>query len=403
MKKTRIYSLVIIISACLIVISTSCKNDLKNKTSDEPEVYGEISLDTASALQRYDLHGKVKHCEIFHSSYWSIVGGTSVGDSTDYSKMQALTFNETGVLIKDIHFSGNKMFRDWTFNPYGEITEVKFYDTKGNFVSKVTRTYDKYHRKISERKYDKDGVIMYSTDYLYDDNKKTMCQKSFNDVKKLIEQYDYDYGKRKCVHSEFEEEKLVRKTYSLLDIKGYVVNSLVYNADSMLLGKETFSYFDNGKVKNHLIYFADTVTLAEEYTYNVKEEVICHIKYDMGNNIISETYTKYANDNKTVIEETKKEKNMDGYIQKCSHTYEYNDKGLLVKETNICTCDESKYGDEETTITYEYSDFDKYGNWTKKKEIEKNVSWSDVIYYSSKQHITSYNYNYYKRKIDYYE
>jgi len=166
-------------------------------------------------------------------------------------------------------------------------------------------------------------------------------------------------GRGTCGHIAIQTNYLTRAMYHL-EKRGFVFDesSFKYDANNRLIERTDFVTGVKGGIKT-------------QYTYNANDSLVSTkiFKANLPKNTTTATFSNNKKQNET---------NINGRF-KTVHTYTYNDKGDLSK-------DSINTNGKSSEITYEYT-YDTQGNWTTRTQYNdgkvKEMIQRDIEYYSS--------------------
>lgn len=196
------------------------------------------------------------------------------------------------------------------FNVDGTPGEIEYYDEAGRKKAIVIYQYSKTGNPQRETEFHPTGTVLSRTDYRYD-YRGRMLDKSVYD--------QFDYIVRKVIYQVKEEDNSIREMefsspemitrtivwhYSQIDT-GKLVGMDEFDGESLLKQKRTIVYEKN-KIKSEVFFNAQGQKIYTlEYLYNSDGQLL--------------KITRVFND-KTQLD---------------THTYKYNEKGLLAGETDF--------------------------------------------------------------------
>lgn len=143
-----------------------------------------------------------------------------------------------------------------------------------------------------------------------------------------------------------------------------------YNADSALVGKETYAYDKKGNKIMATLYGADgTLQVKTVFKYDDNGNAIEESNYDSKGAFVSKFIYKYDDTGKPVEYNGYRE---DGKLMN-RFLYRYDETGNRAQENQILlNTDDSSFS--ATTIYYNYPQSDETGNWTKQIILNEDKS-----------------------------
>lgn len=261
-----------------------------------------------------------------------------------------LKYDIKGSLIEDCWYDsdGNlKIKKTYRYDEKGNMTEKRSNNESPFYwegVSVIKYKYDIKGRMIEENQYHLDGSLARNWFYKYD-SKGNKVVKSSNENFKTPSEY-----KNGSVY-------ISGTTYSYeYDKRGNLI------LETTEVSKDTFQYDDNNNMIVHECYLGGSLIYKETYAYDEMRNKLEHKKYKSdGSTKLIETFKYDTNGN--LIEEN---------IANGKNTYKYDDNGYLIEKYNYSA--DGKYSDH---MNYIYDQFDKTGNWIKKREIGNLISYKN--------------------------
>ena len=230
-------------------------------------------------------------------------------------------------------------YKDNELDPESKsLVEHDVYDEEGNIIvkEKIWRR-DRYRSKVVY-KYNEKGTLIEEQDF-YDGELQYITKYEYNEKDKKIKTQYFEYS---------DGEELKHTTKYEYNDKGLVTEKIEYDKQSKLINKAVYEYNNKGSVIELQNFEGEKLEYTTKYEYNDKGLVTEEIEYDPQDEIINKAVFEY-NDNGDVIELQNFEGEKLEYIIK----YKYNDKGVLIEETEYETID-NKQSEPSNTLVYEY-------------------------------------------------
>jgi hypothetical protein len=208
--------------------------------------------------------------------------------------------------------------------------------------------------------------------------------------------FDLQGNKTEDKYSDAQGQILYRSTYKY-DREKRLLESTTLDKDAKLVGKQTFSYI-GGKITEKTETATQTLQLTGEYEFDKQGNLLKHVEREgelilrtiaftynkakcktaehIKSNNGEELFFRYTCD---AIGRTTMKKQVDNSGKELFRTtYKYNTQGNLSSESSAYAGES-----EQTDITHQYQ-YDKYGNWTERKETMNGMSFliiSRIIQY----------------------
>ena len=304
-------------------------------------------------------------------------------DEKSKSLEETFTFDKEGNIITDIIFrNGQELSR--TISKYNsnnveietieenkcssKYREIIKYDNNGNEISyewynkdgklfrKSINEYDDKGNEIYVKHYDEDGKLTQRSNNKYDDKGHLILFECYDEKDELIIKHlhEYDDKGNEILYERYQHGKLKDKEISKYEYgnNGNKISGKCYYYKYDKYGKlirestDEYKYNDKGNEIFH-----------EENENGVTRKWIYNYKYNDKGNIISDKCYYESYENGTLTEKSNSEDKYDDWgngieifeDDKLVCNGEYNDKGLLVKETEY-----NENGEPTVTIVYEY-------------------------------------------------
>jgi hypothetical protein len=179
-------------------------------------------------------------------------------------------------------------------------------------------------------------------------------QKLKGSVKTLTE-YEYEVIVDK---KEAQKGSLRWKSVSNFDKDGKQVGFATYSADNALLSKSVYNFNDSGRLLDVKRYRADGgLNVKVIYKYDAKGNILEEENFDASGTMFMKGVNKYdVRDNRIVYDRF----NQFGHLFLKSN-YKFDKAGHEIQEREYDSHEALKYA-----TTFEYSNFDKQGNWLQK-------------------------------------
>jgi hypothetical protein len=219
------------------------------------------------------------------------------------------------------------------------LVEHEIYDEEGNIIikEKIWRR-DRYRSKVVY-KYNYKSFLIEEQDF-YDGEPQYITKYEYNDKDKKFKTQYFEYS------DDGEELKHIIK-YEYND-KGLVTGKIEYDPQGKIINKAVYEYNDKDNVIELQNFEGEKLEYTTKYEYNDKGLIAEETEYDTQGEIINKAVFEY-NDNGDVIELQNFEGEKLEYIIK----YKYNDKGVLIEETEYETID-NEQSEPRSTLVYEY-------------------------------------------------
>lgn len=318
-------TLVLILS---VVFFISCANEKFNNDLAKDKLKGRVSIITES---RYDAIEKF---------------GETQKDGLESKYVHKYDINGKVIEYSSYASDGSLLDKDtYKYDDKGNLTE-KHSQIESPFLWRdapvIKYKYDDKGKMIEENQYHLDGSFARKWYYKYDAKGNKVAKSSKENFKTP---YEFKNGRVIISGSTTSYE---------YDKRG----NLILEATGMF--KDTFQYDNNNNMIVHEDY-----SCRETYNYDVNGNKLEYKKCKSDGTVESiETFKYDAKGN--LIEEN--EENILGY----NNTSKYDDNGLLVEKYSYNK--DGKYGDH---MNYIYDQFDKTGNWIKKREIGNIISYKN--------------------------
>ncbi len=204
--------------------------------------------------------------------------------------------------------------------------------------------YDENGNETEKCQYKADGSLQFKYESKYDQNGKLTYNNVCNSDGSLEQYYTYSYdNKKRMTESKLylSDNKLAEYWIYTYDEKDNMTENIHYKSDGNIMGIDKFKYDDKGQAIKVIHYRSDG-SLYSIFTY----------EYDIRylDKVVLWRYQRFQMGN------------LDIYL-----IYKYDDKGNIT-EFNETDADGYLY----PTKTYEYDEYDKLGNWIKRKEFWAN-------------------------------
>ena len=304
----------------------SCKND--DDASSVEEKVEIINKKEKSDLEKEGLSGEVKSVrQIIYDAVLEdgkiVKGYVRDGGLDDYKRV----YDANGNKIEETIFVDKDEIQErytYTYNAFNQITESTNYDGAGRLKTKTSFGYNKNQDLVKIYEVGSDGNQNTSTVFNYDNGKRT-------------EELVYDY-----------------------------TNQLEY--------KLVFTYKDGKKAEEARYDHNNEIVEKTFYTYDTKGNLVEEKKYE-GEELLDKLVYAYDSKGRKTLYERYEGDGTLGF----KSTYEYDEKGNLIKEQYYTTPDTPDFS---TGYTYTY---DEKGNWITKIEFEDDEAISinerEITYY----------------------
>lgn len=313
------------------------------------------------------------------------------------------TYDKKGNEVKAEYYEGNGESCGWeeyTYDDKGNMILKLEYDADGKLESKTESTYDKNNNLLKSVEQDGSGAFVGTTEYAYDSESNKLLWAYYDGNNNVMEMQKFDkYGRLIYDMAGYTAAgKLIAEEYTF-DNKGNLILVDKHTEDGETLEKTEYKYDENSvKVSEVREVFTGEYTgkwvteyengvRRREARYNLEGFLQSERLYDKHGSPIFDPNVKvdemglpikistneYEEDSegRAVVHKRYDDKNELMFV----HTYEYDEKGNVLKRTD------REYTDGELDYTsvdmYEY---DKHGNRTYEATYFEGVIKSETKY-----------------------
>lgn len=212
------------------------------------------------------------------------------------------------------------------YDGYGNPVEIINFDVAGAVRSVLTYTYDAKGNKTSYSRYkDNKKILTYNQNIKYDDKGNKASETGFDGANKFTNLFTYD-GNGKISEISYKTDNVLTERRSFRHT-GNIMEMIIYNANNVILSKETTKFDSKNNVMEETKYVQDNVMQKANYSYDNAGNKVEESKENLGKLAYRRKYT-YNNQGK-IIQITEEKEDVKPFI---SYMYKYDAKGNLIEE-----------------------------------------------------------------------